>query len=575
MKQIIVATKEQAQAASDRSVVRLIGCTLGPSISQAATDVAEKAEIEAADKENEDGEDIVVQQGTAVVDFSDKSIVEAQALNPVPEDLDPFTAALLGGVDPMAVHQTLTLAFPILAFLGNNIRVLYDDKTLRWMCGQSWQMAGSGCGKSLVLRSLEDLFLSQERRQNAENAQKAAAYSLLSEKERKETNLPDEEVRIMDSIPTALALLQQMQINGGGAMYLSCSECGEFGKKIKAPYYSIILDMMKKSYDGTGEAYMHKSNTAMYYVPSMKLCCNIGGTFDPMYGIFRQCDSDGTLSRGAVTIIGERKDEIKYGAYIPPCWTKEQTEVLLKGAMRLRNFNNTYNEDEFFKTGKRDEEADERVYDSARDSDGNIPSVAEYNISMQKERVARALDVEAFQALGKEIKRYLAEIGDLADDCCSRANERAMAMCYILYVANGLYEDMPVEEKYESMRKIVDVVRWWIRASIDCAIAVQKQLNFNSKSHREEIKAAYKETMGASRAQQILMTRTRALREYESAHGGEVVNIKNVHDELDIFSSLSIKQTKRIIDTWGWEKVSYGKYKVSFPPKDEAKEGAA
>ena len=154
----------------------------------------------------------------------------------------------------------------------------------------------------------------------------------------------------MDSIPTALALLQQMQINGGGAMYLSCSECGEFGKKIKAPYYSIILDMMKKSYDGTGEAYMHKSNSAMYYVPSMKLCCNIGGTFDPMYGIFSQCDSDGTLSRGAVTIIGERKDEIKYGAYIPPCWTKEQTEVLLKGAMRLRNFNNTYNEDEFFKT---------------------------------------------------------------------------------------------------------------------------------------------------------------------------------------------------------------------------------
>ena len=574
MTQIITATKEQERKAADRAVIRLSGRPLGPSIAQAAADVKEKEELEAADKlAVERGEvvedEVIYKDGKATLDLTNKNIRQIQMLNPVPEKLDPFTQALLDGVDPMAAHQALTLTFPIMAFLGHNIRVLYEDGTLRWMCGQSWQMGGSGCGKSLVLREIENLFLSEEKKKNAENAQKAAAYSLLSEKERKETNLPDEEVRIMDSVPTALALLQQMQVNGGGAMYLSCSECGEFGKKIKGPYYALVLDMMKKSYDGIGESYMHKTNSGMYYVPSMKLCCNIGGTIDPMYGIFRQCDSDGTLSRGAVTMLGERKDEKKDGPYKAPSWTKEQVEVLLKGAMRLRNFNNTYNEDVLFKNDEGDKESMERVFDSARDSEGNIPTIAEYNISMQKERIARALNVEAFQALGKEIKRYLVNIGEIADDCCSRANERAMALCYLLYIANGLHEDIPVERKYETLRRIVDVARWWVRSSIDCAIAVQKQLNLNSKSQRENIRNNYKEVMGASNADRILMIRNSALAKFEEDYEGEVVTVLFVRDNIPELSSLHPKTVRRCIDSRGWQSISYGKYKVSKRKEDE------
>ena len=574
MTQIITATKEQERKAADRAVIRLSGRPLGPSIAQAAADVKEKEELEAADKlAVERGEvvedEVIYKDGKATLDLTNKNIRQIQMLNPVPEKLDPFTQALLDGVDPMAAHQALTLTFPIMAFLGHNIRVLYEDGTLRWMCGQSWQMGGSGCGKSLVLREIENLFLSEEKKKNAENAQKAAAYSLLSEKERKETNLPDEEVRIMDSVPTALALLQQMQVNGGGAMYLSCSECGEFGKKIKGTYYALVLDMMKKSYDGIGESYMHKTNSGMYYVPSMKLCCNIGGTIDPMYGIFRQCDSDGTLSRGAVTMLGERKDEKKDGPYKAPSWTKEQVEVLLKGAMRLRNFNNTYNEDDLFKNDEGDKESMERVFDSARDSEGNIPTIAEYNISMQKERIRRALNVEAFQALGKEIKRYLVNIGEIADDCCSRANERAMALCYLLYIANGLNEDISASEKSETIQRIIDVARWWVRSSIDCAIAVQKQLNLNSKSQRENIRNNYKEVMGASGAQQILVTRAKALREYEAGHVGEQRTLKEIHDGIALFRDISLKQVQRIVDAWGWKRASYAKYLIPEPVNDE------
>lgn len=587
MTQIITATKEQERKAADKAVIRLSGKTLGPSIAQAAADVKEKAEIEAADKFAErngeiEQDEIIYKDGVATLNLSDMNIRQIQMLNPVPEELDPFTEALLGGVDPMAAHQALTLTFPIMAFLGHNIRVLYEDGTLRWMCGQSWQMGGSGCGKSLVLRELENLFLSEEKKRNAENAQKAAAYSLLSEKERKETNMPEEEVRIMDSVPTALALLQQMQINGGGAMYLSCSECGEFGKKIKGQYYALVLDMMKKSYDGTGESYMHKTNSGMYYVPSMKLCCNIGGTIDPMYGIFRQCDSDGTLSRGAVTMLGERKDEKKDGPYKSPDWTKEQVEVLLRGAMRLRNFNNTFNENDG-STGSpqenenlnlndnddENEKINSRIYEGARDSEGNIPSLAEYNISMQKERIARALNIPAFQALGREIKRYLVDIGEIADDCCSRANERAMALCYLLYVANGLYEDVPESEKDETMRRIVDVARWWVRSSIDCAIAVQKQLNINSKSQRESIRNNYKEVMGASGAQKLLVTRAEALRKYEAEYTGEQRTLKEIHDDISLFRDLSLKQTQRIIDAWGWKRASYAKYLIPMPSEND------
>jgi len=180
-------------------------------------------------------------------DWSMKELLESK---PVPEDIDPFTRTLLGGVDPIAVHQAVTAVMPILAFLGSRARVLYSPNRLRWVCALSWQMGGSGSGKSVVQRELESLFLSKDLKENSLNAQNAAKYSLLSEKERKETPMPDEKVRIFMGLPTAIALVQQMQINGGDAIYISCTECGEFGKKIAQPSYNVIPDMMKRSYDG-------------------------------------------------------------------------------------------------------------------------------------------------------------------------------------------------------------------------------------------------------------------------------------------------------------------------------------
>gem|GEM_PF-1872622 len=532
---------------------------IGPSIEIARQQLEEEKAIAAS----------CIDDGEETIDISKYKVRDVQAMSPIPEQLDPFTDALLGGVDPMSAHQAMTLAYPILAFMGQNARVLYDDGTLRWMSGQSWQMGGSGCGKSLVLRSLEQMFLAKEIAENDEAARKAAAYTLLSEKERKETSMPQEKVRILDTVPTALALLMQMQINEGGAMYLSCSECGEFGKKIRTPYYSLVLDMMKKSYDGTGEAYLHKASDKMYYVPSMKLCCNIGGTIDPMYRIFRQCDSDGTLSRGAVTILGERKNEETEGAYKAPKWTKEQTDVLLEGAMRLRGFDNRFNENDNDNNNDNDndnnEESNRRAYEGAKDSDGNVPTLTEYNISVQEERVRLALSVPAIVAFGKEIKANLARIGEIADDCCSRANERAQAMCYLLYIANGL-ASVPEEKRDarydETLHRIIDVVRWWVNSSIDCAIAIQRQLNVNSKSYREEIRLAYKETMGASAAQNAQRERNDAFREYEAVHVGEIVSIKEAQEANDVFKTVSRKTFLSLVRQRGWRFVVNGKYRV-------------
>ena len=536
-----------------RKTTKKVVGPIGPSIEIARQQLEEEKAIAAS----------CIDDGEETIDISKYKVRDVQAMSPIPEQLDPFTDALLGGVDPMSAHQAMTLSYPILAFMGQNARVLYDDGTLRWMSGQSWQMGGSGCGKSLVLRSLEQMFLAKEIAENDEAARKAAAYTLLSEKERKETSMPQEKVRILDTVPTALALLMQMQINEGGAMYLSCSECGEFGKKIRTPYYSLVLDMMKKSYDGTGEAYLHKASDKMYYVPSMKLCCNIGGTIDPMYRIFRQCDSDGTLSRGAVTILGERKNEETEGAYKAPKWTKEQTAVLLEGAMRLRGFDNRFNENDNFNLN--DEESNERAYEGAKDSEGNVPTLTEYNISVQEERVRLALSVPAIVAFGKEIKANLARIGEIADDCCSRANERAQAMCYLLYIANGLAA-VPEEERDarydETLHRIIDVVRWWVNSSIDCAIAIQRQLNVNSKSYREEIRLAYKETMGASAAQNAQRERNDAFREYEAVHVGEIVSIKEAQEANDVFKTVSRKTFLSLVRQRGWRFVVNGKYRV-------------
>lgn len=77
---------------------------------------------------------------------------------------------------------------------------------------------------------------------------------------------------------------------------------------------------------------------------------------------------------------------------------------------------------------------------------------------------------------------------------------------------------------------------------MDCAIAVQTQLNANSKSNREEIRAAYKRTMGASAAQNIYKERCVALEKYECEHGGEVVSLR---DHLDLDKRLKRKGYRR------------------------------
>ena len=499
MEQASPAPTDSRRAAKER-LVRAIGPSMCPD---------SKGNVETSDEID--------------VNFNEFSVRYMQSLYPVPERLDPFTEALLGGVDPVAVHQTLTLSYPILAFLGYKARVLYADGILRWMCGQSWQMGGSGSGKSIVLRSLENLFLARELTEKNVAAKKEADYSQLPEEKRNKTPKPRAKLRILDAVPSAIAMLEQMQINGDGLMYLSCTEGGEFAKKISSQYYALILDMMKKSYDSTGEAFINKTKERTYFVPSMKLCCNIGGTIDPIYKILRHCDSDGTLSRGTVTILGERKDEKMEGAYKRPKWTTEQMAVLHEGAYRLRRFDNRFNENEnFYLNDNDDENSLERAYEGAKDSEGNAPTFEEYCVSVQEERERLALSVPEIIALGKEIK--------------------------------------------------ADLARWWTKCSIDCALAVQRQLNANSRSHREEIRLAYKEAIGAS-AESTVKIRDRAFGEFETLHAGEVVNTTFVKDNISILGKMSLRNIKRLIDERGWPEAFHGKYVVTGKGKnDDAKE---
>jgi len=553
MTQVITASKEIERQARDSATEKLHSMApLGPSIRGAAAAVEQEKKREEEEKRLEE----------EIIDFTKHKIREIQALYPVPEQLDPFTEALLSGVDPMAAHQALTLVYPMLGFLGNNMRVLYADGKLRYVNGQGWQMGGSRRGKSIVLRSLEELFLSKDIAEKNAAVKRAADYSLLSEKEQKEMAPPREVIRIFDSIPTSIALLKQMQINGGGAIYISCSECGELGKKIGSAYYSVMLDMMKKGYDGTGEPFLHETSSRIYFVESMKIFTNIGGTEDPMYKVFRSCDSDGTLSRGVVTILGEPKDEVKEGLYKSPSWTEEQVKILLGGANRLRKFDNRFKENQ---NENYDKESDERVYEGAKGGDGSAPTVEEYNISLQRERERHALCIPAIVSFGKEIKSDLSRIGEIADDCCSRAFEVAQGMCYLLYVANGLAE-IPEGERdakyHETMHRIFDVVRWWINRSMECAIAIQTRLNANSKSHREEIRLAYKQTMGASSALGVFNEREMAFVEYEKSHAGEIVNVRAVINSIELLKKLNPKTVSRDIKARGWEEFSHGKYRV-------------
>ncbi|MBP5196377.1 MAG: DUF3987 domain-containing protein [Bacteroidaceae bacterium] len=492
------------------------------------------------------------------------SVREVQGFNPLPKKLDPFTKALLDGCDPVSAHQALTLTFPIMAFMGNNARVLYTDGTLRWVSGQSWQMGGSGCGKSLVLRSLERIFLSEELEKNRKNAEKAAAYSLLSEKERQDTPIPQEEVRILDTVPTAVALLEQMQINGGGAVYISCSEAGEFGKKIGSPYYAIILDMMKKSYDGTGEPFMHKTKSKMYYVPSMKLCFNIGGTIDPMYKILRHCNADGTLSRGSLTILGERKDEKKEGKYRAPQWNAEQREVLQEAANRLRNFDNTYRENLSFRPANGAERSESNLNldlnqnENEKNTDNGDKGIwpltsEEYNARVHEERIRRALRVDEILQLGGEIKEYIISLGQSADSCCSRADERAMGLAYLLHIANG--------EQAETLPDIINVVRWWVKSTIDCAMAVQSQLNEETKSRQEAVCRAYKRQASHNLSDILREKREEAFRDFEEKYGGMEVSGAALR-EYEVFAKMDSSYLRRLIVDRGYESVGRNLYRV-------------
>jgi hypothetical protein len=319
--------------------------------------------------------------------------------------------------------------------------------------------------------------------------------------------------------------------------------------------------MIKKSYDGTGEPFLYKTSEKTLYVSSMKICANIGGTIDPMYKVLRHCDSDGTLSRGAVVMLGEPKDEDTEGEYKDPSWTKEQVKILVEGANRLRKFDNTYKENGNHNENY-DEESDERVYEGAKDGDGSAPTIEEYNFSVQEERARRALCVPDIITFGKEIKRELARIGEITTDCCSRANELAQAICYLLYVANGL-ADVSENERdgayAETMRRIMDVSRWWIFRSIDAAVAVQTQLNANSKSQREGIREAYKRAMGES---VMYKKRSDALDEFENAHIGEIVNVRMLRESCEVFRDVSFRTVQRFIKEHGWQECAHGKYRI-------------
>lgn len=547
-------TKEQS-AAAKKALLARFSATLGPSLKIKTPEELAKEKA----KEMEEAQEI---KG-APLDARVCSIKEIISLNPRPDKLDPFTEALLGGCDPVSAHQALTLAFPILSFLGHNARVIYSDGTLRWVSGQSWQMGGSGCGKSLVLRALEQLFLSDEIKKNTENAEKAAAYTMLPEKERKEKPMPQAEVHILDSIPTALALLQQVQINGGGAVYISCSECGEFGKKISNPYYSLVLDMMKKSYDGTGEAYMHMASDRTYFAPSMKLCCNIGGTIDPMFRIFRHCDADGTLSRGSLTILGERKDEKTEGAYRAPDWTREQTLTLWKGADLLRNFNNTYYED---KTDIITSENRE-LFEKMEGGSGELATAHDLQLAVGMERRRRALRVPEIIDFGREIKEYLADFGtEVVDDCCSRADERAMGLAYLLYIANG--------QKTETLEEIIGTVRWWVKLTIDCAYALQISINRETKSRKDIVRLDFKE-QGLSRvAREVADAREAAFREFEAQYEGQE---KTLEDFMQIaqFRSLSERTVRRLVSSREYRCVKRGVYVIEKRKTDDEKQKIA
>ena len=542
-----------------RAKVRLASA-LGPSLKlQSAHDRSEDKTFLSAVR----GDD------PAEADEVESTVLKVQGCDPLPTRLDPVTQALLAGVDETARHQALTLAVPILAFLGHKVRVDYGDGTLRWVCGQSWQMGGSGCGKSLMLRALEQLFLARELRENDDNSRRIAEYSALPEKERAQKPMPKLPMRVMNTVPTAISLLSQMQVNGDGVVYLSCSECGEFGKKISQTYYCLVLDMMKKSYDGTGEPFMHKNSNNVWYVPSMKLCANVGGTIDPMYSIFRRCNADGTLSRGNLTMLGERKSPDAESPYRPPSWNEKQRSMLMQAAQRLRDFDNTYRENE--------NETYENYIEEQKQSGGAFvpPTMDEYHQRVLQRRLENVLSLPRVLELGKVVKAYVAQYGDLADDSCSRADERAMGLAYLLCVCNDcVFENTTDSTGNDSRQEIVEQICntcfWWIRQCVDYAVAMQRRINQGVRSVKDDVRAAYKSQALKRFAESLRMTREESFRKLEEEHDGEELGWQAIAD-MPGFKGLKRMQLSRLMG----ERYTYlgrNLYKITKQTTDETHE---
>ena len=507
-------------------------------------------------------------------DWSMKDLLESK---PLPEDIDPFSRTLLGGVDPIAVHQAMTVVIPILCQLGEQSRVLYSPHRLRWMCGMSWQMGVSGSGKSEVQRELEKLFLSKDLKENSMNAKEASKYSLLSEKEKKETPVPEEKVRIFMGLPTSLALVQQMQVNDGGAIYISCTECGEFGKKIAQTSYNAIPDMMKRSYDGTGEEYIHKTLQGSLYVPSMKLNANFSGTIDPVFKVFRYNNADGTLSRCNLTILPKRKDEEKDGVYKEPHWAMKERIFLRECADRLRTFNNKFHENE------KPDEIDEcnallEKY-GLRADENYVPTVQDLEDCVYTEQCDKAVCIPEVLELGRDIKKYLVSFGDMAADSCSRANERAMGLCYLLLIANGFAplrnsggdeihsgEAWTAEDR-QLLSQCINTARWWIDISIDCALALQSILDLHTPSVKNGMIAAFGETVKKRALKEA--ARQAAFQDIETKHRGEEVPI-TVMREYKIFANLDRSMWYRLAEKRGWEPAKKGLFRLPEPTQEDA-----
>lgn len=497
---------------------------------------------------------------------------------PLPQELDPFTRTLLGGVDEVARHQAMTLVVPILSYIGKNIRVLYNSGTLRWICGQSWQIGDSGTGKSEMVRALETLFLPKELSENRENAQKVSEYSLLSEKEKKETRAPEYKVTIFDSVPTAIALLEQMQKNCGDVIYLSCTEGGEFGKKVGGNGYGVVPDMMKKSYDGTGEPFIHMTKESTYFTHSMKLCSNIGGTPDQMYRILRICNADGTLSRGNLTILPARKDEKVDGPYKSASWDMPERVFLRECTDRLRTLNNKFHENE------KPDEIDEcnallEKY-GLRKEGAPIPTVQDLEDCVQFERCAKAFRIPEVLELGRSVKARLTSIGDVASRCCSRADERAMGLCYMLLIANGFAPlrsgggdevhrgEARTAEDCQLLTQCIGVARWWIMLCIDFALAMQSVLDLNCLSMKEGLLAALKSTPGEE-SDKPVDVHSAAFDDFEARHAGELVSVEDLR-ECPVFTHAGRSTLYRQAEKRGWKSYKRGLRYLMPEKKEEA-----